>query len=414
MTTKPATPTLQEIAITDLNAAAYNPRKMKREEFLNLVQSIREFGFAQPITINSDMTVIAGHQRLATAAECGMTHVPCFQICVSKTQEKILNVALNRISGQFDEDKLKVLLEGLENEELELTGLSDKDLAQLLAQDPDPEEKDAAFDVHPDKSEGHEYPQGSIFKLGDHRLMCGDSTNPDHVLQLLAGASADCVFTDPPYNVNYVGEGKETSDGIKNDNMTDAAFLDFCEKFFKVYHMAAKEGAPFYVCSGWSSYPVFKEAMSGAGFHFSGVIIWVKEAASMGWNDYRYRHEWLIKAEKKTTRKRGVPILYGWKRGKHYFRDSRDETDIWEVPRKSAAKYFHPTEKPLWLPMKAIQNSTRQGETVLDLFAGSGSTLIASHMCGRRGMAMELDPKFINVILNRWKNLTGKDAERIQ
>lgn len=243
--------------------------------------------------------------------------------------------------------------------------------------------------------------------------MYGDSTRADHVEKLLAGQKLFMIFTDPPYNVNYAGEGKNTSEGIQNDNMTEEAFEDFCSKFFKSYESACAAGAPLYVCSGWSSYPAFRRTMEARGFQFSGVIIWVKESAAMGWNDYRYRHEWVLRAEKKGTRKKGVPILYGWKRGAHYFRDTRDETDVWEVPRKAAGKYNHPTEKPLWLPMKAIQNSSHKGDLVGDFFAGSGSTLIAAELTGRTCYAMELDHKYVDVILRRYENLTGQRPELI-
>lgn len=402
---------LETIPIQSLVVATYNPRTIRREEFLNLKKSIETFGMIQPILVNDDNTVIGGHQRIQACQELSMTEVPCIKISVDKEREKALNVALNRIGGSFDEDKLRELLQTMEQETIQLTGLSDKDLSQLLAQEPEPEEKDEAFDKGPKVDVG--VPLGTMWKLGRHRLMYGDSTDLDHVQRLMGGAFAKAVFTDPPYNVNYVGEGENTSEGIENDNMTEADFKDFCRKVFLAYTQATEAGAAFYVCSGWSSYPSFKTAMEEQGFHFSGVIIWVKESASMGWNDYRYRHEWIMRADRKGTKKKGVPILYGWKRGKHHFRDTRDETDVWEVPRKAAGKYFHPTEKPIWLPMKAIQNSTRAGEPVLDLFGGSGSTLVAAELTGRTAYTMELDPKFVDVILRRFKNLCPNEPVEI-
>lgn len=399
-----------KIPIAELIMATYNPRKIRPDEFLNLKQSIQQFGMVQPVTVNKDKTVIAGHQRIAACQELGMTEVPCFIIDVDKETERVLNIALNRIGGEFDEDKLREILKQLSMEQLQLTGMSDRDLAEILGQEPEPEDKDEEMDKAPRTAVTT--PLGTIYKMGRHRLMYGDSTNPDHIKALMAGQEAKMVFSDPPYNVNYKGEGENTDEGIENDDMTEADFALFCDKFMQRYQESIATGAPVYFCSGWSSYPAFKKALEDHGFKFSGVIIWVKESASMGWNDYRYRHEWIMKGEK-GTKKKGVPILYGWKRGKHYFRDTRDETDVWEVPRKASGKYFHPTEKPVWLPMKAIQNSTRPGEIVLDLFGGSGSTMIGADLTNRVCYTCELDPKFVDVIIRRWENLHPRESVEI-
>jgi len=165
------------------------------------------------------------------------------------------------------------------------------------------------------------------------------------------------------------------------------------------------------VCSGWSSYPSFHKCIQNAGLYFSGVIIWVKDNASYGWNDYRYKHEWIAKG-KKVTKSKAVSVLYGWKEGTHYFRDTRDEYDVWDMPRKASSQYVHPTEKPEWIIMKAIKNSSFVNDVVADLFGGSGSTLMAAHKTGRIGYTMELDEKYCQVILERWDRYTKQEAIR--
>jgi DNA modification methylase len=222
---------------------------------------------------------------------------------------------------------------------------------------------------------------------------------------------ADMLFTDPPYNVDYAGKGKDTSEGIKNDNLSEEEFGIFINKAFENMFEIMREGAVFYICSGWSSYPEFNKQLIAAGFYRAGVIIWVKNNASYGWNDYRYKHEWILVGKRKAVRIKAVSILYGWKRGTHFFRDTRDEYDVWEVPREHAGNYKHPTQKPVWLVEKALANSSERGWIVADLFGGAGCTLIACERLKRRAFVMEYDPKYVDVIIKRWEEYTGEKAE---
>lgn len=177
--------------------------------------------------------------------------------------------------------------------------------------------------------------------------------------------------------------------------------------------MVMKPGGVFYICSGWSSYPAFNTALIENGLYRAGVIIWVKNNASYGWNDFRYKHEWIIVGKKKREKVKAVSILYGWKKGSHYFRDTRDEYDVWEVPRKHSANYSHPTEKPIWLIEKALANSSERFSNILDICGGSGSTLIACERLSRKAYVMENDPHYVDVIIKRWEKYTGKKATKL-
>jgi DNA modification methylase len=218
------------------------------------------------------------------------------------------------------------------------------------------------------------------------------------------------LFSDPPYNVDYAGTGENTSEGIANDNLSKEDFDKFINQSFANIYEALKVGAVFYVCSGWSSYPTFNEKLIENGFYRAGVIIWVKNNAAMGWNDFRYKHEWILVGKKKEYRVKAVSILYGWKKGSHYFRDTRDEYDVWEVPREHSKEYKHPTQKPVWLIEKALANSSERGGIVLDPFGGSGSTLIACERLKRKAFLMEYDPKYVDVIIERWEKFTNRKA----
>ncbi len=243
--------------------------------------------------------------------------------------------------------------------------------------------------------------------------MCGDSTDRHHIATLFGEEKMEMVFTDPPYNVNYSGRGENTSNVIENDNLTVEIFQKFISKVFENMYAIMAPGAVYYICSGWSLFATFDTELIAQGFYRAGVIIWKKDVASMGWNDFRYKHEWILVGKKKETRIKAVPILYGWKDGSHFFRDTRDEVDVWEVPRKSAVDYKHPTEKPVWLIEKALANSSQRHGNVADLFGGSGSTLIACQRLNRKCFTMEYDPKYIDVIIARWERFTGQRAQKV-
>lgn len=416
-----------KIKLKDLRRAEYNPRIMPDSEMSALKESIKTFGFVESVVVNTHSCslcgdrkniLVGGHQRtLAIEAlwanreqikgidtEGDEAYIPANLVDLHLEQEKLLNLALNKIKGKWDEKKLSdIIVELKESPYIPASGFRDDEISRILDQTLEDEETDEeeTEDTEPRSK------LGEIYDLGPHRLICGDSTDPDTYRLLLGENRADMVFTDPPYNVNYKSRGaKLNEDGvgsIKNDNMDDAHFREFIDKAFNAFFLHTKEGSSFYICSGWSSYPQFLESMLKNGFQHSGVIIWVKNVPSMGWNDYRYKHEWIAKA-KKLDPKSAQGIIYGWKNGTHKFYGD-NEFDVWEMPRKAVAHYLHPTEKPDWLAMRAMRNSTKRGDIILDPFGGSGSTMAAAEKVGRRACMIELDPRFCDVIRNRWERI---------
>ncbi len=400
--------------VCDLLPWAPNPRMMTDKQAEDLRASIEGFNLVSIPAINIDNTIISGHQRMKVMALLGRgqeeidVRVPNRTLTPEEVAE--LNLRENKNQGQFDFD----LLANLDEELLLNVGFAPNELdnifeLNLVNQDPD--ETPAAPDQATAKL-------GDIYILGKHRVMCGDSTILGNVEALLRENDAilqpDMLFTDPPYNVDYAGEGKNTSEGIKNDNLSKEDFDVFINKVFENVYKVMRGGAVFYICSGWSSYPTFNEQLILNGFYRAGVIIWVKNNAAMGFNDFRYKHEWILVGKKKEVRIKAVSILYGWKKGSaHYFRSTRDEYDVWEVPREHIGEYKHPTQKPVWLIEKALANSSQRGQIVLDLFGGSGSTLVACERLNRRAFLMEYDPKYVDVIIARWEKYTGQKAIKI-
>lgn len=234
---------------------------------------------------------------------------------------------------------------------------------------------------------------------------CGKEYEPKAI-------KADLVFSDPPYNVNYEGTTHGT---ILNDHMEEDSFVAFAEAFIARMKESTKPGAPYYICSGFSSFPTFLWALRANDFKFSTPIIWVKNQSSFGFMDYKHKHEMIIKtsAPKKSPKKKAEPILYGWNEGKHYFPESKFESDVWEIKRVASALMQHPTQKPIALINRAIRNSSKHNNVILDLFGGSGATLVAAIKTGRRAYLCELDPKYADVIVKRWELLTGLKAEKI-
>ncbi len=416
------------MAIGVLKRADYNPRTMPDSEMASLKKSILAFGFVEPIIVNEHPdrygVVIGGHQRL-TAIESlvaagtipnGLVKdegtlsylVPVSLVELSLDDEKLLNLALNKIKGVWDDEKLSsIILELKENVHIPASGFREDEISKILDELLD----DDLIEEEPEDTNAEPRSKlGEIYELGNHRLICGDSTDPEVYRSLLGKEKVDMVFTDPPYNVNYHSRGEKLEDQglekIKNDNMTSDEFKVFIDGAFSAMMLPVREGASFYICSGWSSYPQFLSSMEKNGFKHSGVIIWVKNVPSMGWNDYRYKHEWIAKALKPDA-KTAESIVYGWKQGTHMFY-GEGEYDVWEMPRKATARYLHPTEKPDWLCMRALRNSTKRNDIVLDPFAGSGSTMSAAEKTGRRAYMIELDPKFCDVIRDRWEKLNSK------
>jgi DNA modification methylase len=403
---------MNSIKISELKRADYNPRIMPDTEMAALKTSIKTFGFVEPIVVNRSKerygVLVGGHQRLSAleallaggtvptgiieSEEKGVYLVPASFVELSAEDEKLLNLALNKIKGKWDDEKLAEIIIALkEDPHIPASGFREEEISRILDQtlNDDDEEEEPIDEMTEPRSKF-----GEVYELGQHRLICGDSTDPETYRALLGKEKADMIFTDPPYNVNYHSRGEklksEELEKIKNDNMTPEEFQKLIDGAFYSMCMHSKEGASFYICSGWSSYPQFLQSILKNEFHHSGLIIWVKNVPSMGWNDYRYKHE---------------SIIYGWKNGTHSFYGD-NEYDVWEMPRKATARYLHPTEKPDWLAMRALRNSTKRNDIVLDPFAGSGSTMTAAEKVGRRAYMIELDPKFCDVIRDRWERVS--------
>ncbi len=418
-----------KIDIKELRRAEYNPRIMPESEMAALKTSIKTFGFVESVVVNTHTcercgdrkwVLVGGHQRTSAVeailaqgegvkgieTKDGIALIPANLVDLHIEQEKLLNLALNKIKGKWDEKKLSdMIVELKESPYIPASGFKEDEISRILdltMSDDEESEDIGEFEGEPRSK------TGEIYDLGPHRLICGDSTDPETYRKLLVDERADMVFTDPPYNVNYKSRGEklnqEGNESIKNDNMDDAQFKEFIDAAFHELFTHSKEGASFYICSGWSSYPQFLQSMLINGFQHSGVIIWVKNVPSMGWNDYRYKHEWIARA-KKPDPKTAQGIIYGWKSGTHKFHGD-NEFDVWEMPRKAVSRYLHPTEKPDWLSMRALRNSTKRNDIVLDPFAGSGSTMAAAEKVGRRAFMIELDPKFCDVIRDRWERIS--------
>lgn len=401
-----------EAKICDLKVAEYNPRKISDKEIGNLKRSLKKYGLIQPIVINKDQTVISGHQRIRAWRAMGNDTVPVIQLDITKNEEKALNLAMNKIGGEWDVEKLYGVMNDLRvTTELDFTGFDEKEVSKILDQfiEVDEEEPLAALlEKLPANAK-----LGDVYQLGDHRLMCGDSTDKKDISILVENRMMDMVWTDPPYNVNYQSSKKELG-SIENDNMSEAQFMEFSQKVFENLSDVTKQGGVFYVCTGWQSFATFQETLTVAGVHISEVIIWVKNQAGIHTIEFPHKHEQIIRGRNVSSKKKkGTAIVYGWKKGKHAYYGDRSDYDVWEVDRKDASKYVYPTEKPDWLVMKALKNSTKYRDNVIDLFGGSGSCLMACEKLGRKAFIMELDPRFVDVIIHRWEKSTNKKAKKI-
>lgn len=390
---------IQIIDINKLIPATYNPRKdLKPDdaEYIKIKNSIVKFGFVSPLVINKDMTVIGGHQRLKVLKDLGIMEVECIVVDLDKTNEKALNIALNKIQGDWDEDKLEALLQELKLEEFDmnLTGFDFDEVDEILNDINGTKEDNFDVDSAYEEIEEPITKPGDIWILGNHRLMCGDSTHKDDIMRLMNNQDADMLLTDPPYNVDYVGKTAEALK-IKNDNMDDNQFYEFLRKVFENMYIVTKEGASIYVFHADTEGINFRKAFKDAGFKLAECLIWKKDCFVMGRQDYQWQHE---------------PVLYGWKEGKaHYFINDRTQSTILEFDRPKQST-LHPTMKPIDLIAKLIKNSSRENDIILDLFGGSGSTIIAAEQLNRCCYTMELDPKYCDVIVKRWETLTNKEA----
>ena len=382
---------MQLVTIDKLVPYINNSRTHSPEQVMKLRASLREFGFINPVIIDKDYGVIAGHGRLMAAKEEGMTEVPCvFAEHLTEAQKKAYIIADNRMAmdAGWDEELLRVEIESLEAEafDLSLTGFDEKELSKLF--DDGNETEDDDFDVDAELEKPPITQPGDIWLLGRHRLLCGDSTKPETFEVLMDGMKANLVITDPPYNVNYEGSAGK----IKNDNMKDDAFYHFLLDAFMQTEAVMDDEASIYVFHADTEGLNFRRAFADAGFYLSGCCIWKKQSLVLGRSPYQWQHE---------------PVLYGWKKsGKHLWYAGRKETTVWEYdkPKKNGD---HPTMKPIPLLAYPIKNSSMTNAIVLDPFGGSGSTLIACEQTDRICFTVELDEKYCDVIVKRYIEQVG-------
>ncbi len=418
---------LEKRKTAGLVPAEYNPRTLSEKAKADLMESVVRFGQAEPIVINSDSTLIGGHQRVTVFADLGIEEcdvmVPSRKL--TKAEERELNLRLNKNTGEWDWRKLKDLFDvgelldvGFEQDEL--SRFFDK-LSETGEDDFDAEAEVASI-VEPRAK------AGDIYALGDHRLICGDSTDPGVFLALMGGVRADMVWTDPPYNVNYdytskyeairkPGKNRSKMSKAKmfNDKLKPEEFGEFLTKVFKNVYDFTKDSSGVYVCHATKSQEQFFDALKINKFHFSQTIIWLKERIILALGqDFHRIYE---------------PIWYGWKEGKKRWSNKGMQTekevwdldkmtfeerlDVWYLHRDKSKDYIHPTQKPVRLPERAIKKSCPIGGVVLEPFGGSGSTILACEQLGRKCYAVELDPRYVDAIIKRWEKFTGKQAQKI-
>jgi DNA modification methylase len=376
------TPQIEQRSVADLIPYAANSRTHSDAQVAQIAASIREFGWTNPILIDGDNTIIAGHGRLLAARKLGLEEVPAIIIDhLTKAQQRALVIADNQLAlnAGWDMDMLKAEIEdlNLENFDINLLGFDDKFLDGLL--EPEPTEGLTDEDAVPEVPAIPVTVEGDVWVLGNHRLMCGDSTSIDAVEKLMDGRKADMVFTDPPYNVAFNGRsGKH--DVIKNDNLPEAEFENFIGEVCNVIHAINPQA--YYVWCNWKFYGTLQRQLP-----YKACIVWAKNVFGMG-NGYRHQHEF---------------CLFNGKIDEVV----KNESDLWEV--KKDTNYVHPTQKPVALSVRAFSNHIKL-VNVLDLFGGSGSTLIGAEQTGRKAFIMELDPKYCDVIIKRWQDFTGQQA----
>ena len=440
-------PAYKLVPVDKLKPYENNARTHDEAQVLKIAESLLEFGWTNPILADKKNGIIAGHGRQMAAklltgdslpehllkkrgAPSAWAKVPVIYLeNMTDMQKRAYIIADNKLAelAGWDDDMLQFELNALNIEgfDIELTGFKIDDLTIdeiEINEDTDRLDGDTELTNQPTAK------AGEIYQLGRHRLMCGDSSDIDQVGKLMAGEKAAMIFTDPPYNVNYSGTGAETSNTIMNDHMEDNAFYEFLSNAFRSMKEHAADNAPAYVCHASMEAPAFFSALTDNGWKTRAQIIWVKNIAAFGFAQYKWKHEpilycvpddaaapwygdrkqvttWAYQPSDEELLKEARALLT---------EESLDDgaSTIWRVDRDT--EYDHPTQKPVRIPARAILNSSKEGDSVLDLFGGSGSTLIAAEHTERRAYVMELDPQYIDKIINRWERLTGQKAEKVE
>lgn len=390
--------------IAELIPFARNSRTHSEEQIGQIAASIQELGWTTPILIDGKNSIIAGHGRLAAARKLGMGDVPVIVLDhLTDAQKRALVIADNKLAlnAGWDIELLSSEIEGLGEEgfDLSLLGFNESELAALLA------EKTEGLtdeDAVPEVPETPKTVLGDVWVLGNHRLMCGDSTSIDAVNKLMHGTKADMVFTDPPYGMSY-GDGRSgnvgSTDGtvkkfgvILGDTKTGDDLIAMIKDAVGSAKQSSKEGASLYVCFPWRTYSEFQTALISIGLEPTACIVWDKKSIGLGLANYRPQHE----------------FIFYFKGGAWY--GDKAQSDVWHMSRGNTGAYVHPTQKPVELVERALSNSSKHGDVIIDCFGGSGSTLIACEKTNRHARLMELDPKYCDVIIKRWQDFSGKEA----
>ena len=391
---------IKKAPVKDLVSPEWNPRQITDEELEKLKTSLEEFGYIEPIIVNDvNNHVVGGNQRLRALIALGYDEVDCVYVHIEDiNKEKACNVALNKISGDWDEDKLRVVLEDIELSpiDIKLTGFEELELTELEVKEPITVHEDD-FNFEDEEDIEVNVKEGDLFKLGNHFLLCGDSTVKGNVDRLLDGAEINMVFTDPPYNALKSWKKDEAkaetrlnpNDWFENDNMTWEEYAIFLDNLFKSF-----KGHSVYICCDYRIYPIILEALAKTPYDLKHCIVWKKNVWGLG-KRYRFQHEFIVYACK----------------DKAPFEGDRSQSDVWEIDVDRTTD--HKTPKPIALCAKAIMNSSKPYESVLDLCGGSGSTLMACEQLNRRCYMMELSPKYTQFIINRWEEYTGQKATKI-
>ena len=382
---------VQDIKINLIKPYKKNAKKHTETQIANVAESIRQFGWAQPIVVDKDYTIIIGHCRYSAAERLGLETVPVVVASELTAEQvrKLRNLDNKLNESDWDFDLLKDDILDLDFSDFDIDwGIEDNDVITGIEEDEAPE----VDKVNPPITQ-----PGDIWQLGKHRLMCGDSTDAGTVALLMDGKKADLFLTDPPYNVAYEGKTKDALT-IENDKMESDKFREFLTSAFTAAVSVLKEGGGFYIWFASREHCNFETALNESGLEVRQELIWKKNSMVLGRQDYQWKHE---------------PCFYGWKDGaRHNWYSDRCQTTILEFD-KPARNGEHPTMKPVELFAYQIQNSTKKGDIVLDLFGGSGTTIIACEQTGRIGYSMELDPRYCDVIIKRYENLTGNKPIKI-
>lgn len=415
---------VEQVNIKDLKANPKNPRKITQFELKKLVRSIKEFGFVDPIIVNNNSErnniIVGGHQRVLAATKMGYKTVPVTYVDLDEDKENMLNIALNEISGDWDDQKLFDLLKDLQDKDLDvtLTGFDEPFIDELLSANLE-NAKNKDVDKTPEVPINPRSKLGEVYLLGDHRLMIGDSTNPLDFVKLMNNKMADACWTDPPYGVSYKGANHEV---MNNDDLRDDDFNDFLEKVFKNMFVSTKEGAAMYTCYVSINHMLFEQSLNVAGWTVKQQLIWSKGHV-LGRSDYHWCHEPILycrRGEVNTS-------WFGDRTHKTHIMNStvedldklkkeeliniisgiRENSDVLNIKKDPHNSYVHPTQKPVELSQTMIKNSTRPREIILEPFCGSGSTLMACETSNRICYAMELDERYADVIILRYKEYVG-------